>query len=276
MTKIRSCITEENFSNLLNSGIVSNKVTEATTIAGNSWAWNSTYKAVHINGSTATVKKTVDLNIGFIQAGDTIDLNVEFMNISGVKAKVGIDVADNVGFTAGVTNVIIVGSSKTGVFEEVSLSFVARKDGYYKLVIGLFTADIGEFYMRNCKSLVKTKVNTDTFNYKQVIKTGNIKTSATGVFERDTRFGVDDFTITVNQNYLILTFTKPFTHSGARPTVTIGEDSTSGSYRIRTTSQQVTTVTIQMYNSSTNVLVDHTAVPAGVYFSFTAIGYDLI
>lgn len=276
MTKIRSCITETNFRNFLTPSLAAVEVSESTSIAANSWAWNDTYKAAHVNDGSAALKAVAEINIGFIKSGESIRLSAEFMNISGAKGVIYLDGADNQAYTAGYANALIYRSSKVGEFEETNVTFIARKDGYYKAGFGLLTADIGDYYMRNCNVKIDTIADIDSVNYKQVIKTGVIRTTAPGVFERDTRFGVDDFTITVNANYLVLTFAKPFTLTTARPFVGISEDSTGSQYKIRTTSQQVTTVTIQFFDTATNALVNHTTIIPGIYFGWSAIGYDII
>lgn len=274
--KVRSIITEDNFKNMLLASLASAKVAESPTIAANSWAWNDTYKAAHINDASASLKGVAEINLGFIKAGDEIRLSSEFFNVSGTRAKMYLDVYDNDIYTTGLSNAVIYQSSKTGEFEENTIAFIARKDGYYKAGFGLVTADIGEFYMRNCFVEIDSVVDVKTTNYKQATKIGNIKTSATGLFERDTRFGVEDFTVSVNTSYLVVAFSAPFSYSDARPVVMIGEDSTGNAYKVKTTAQQVAGFTVQLFNASTGALVDHTQIPAGVYFSFMAIGYDLI
>lgn len=275
MNKIRSCVTEDNFKKMLNGSIVNNKVTEATTIASGSWAWNDLYKAIHVNDDSTSIKATTDINLGFLKVGDKVTLSAEFFNISGTKGKISLDFADNVLFTVVGGTALTVNSKTSGLFETVEVEFTVKKDAYYKALFGIFTADIGEFYLRNCVAKIRSIVDLEMSNYKQVTKLATIKSLGDGAFERDTRFGVDNFTITTNANYLVLTWDKPFTYGSARPIAFGDKDSTSSKYNVRTTGVQVNTVTIQFYDISTNNLVNHNAIPSGVYASFMVIGYDI-
>ena len=59
VNRIKSSVREVDFNKTIHSAILSNKVTESTPIAINSWAWNDTYKAAHINVD-ATAKGTAE------------------------------------------------------------------------------------------------------------------------------------------------------------------------------------------------------------------------
>lgn len=268
--KSRTCSTEKNFQDFLNNGIKANKVAEATTIAANSWAWNNTYKACHINGTSAGVKETIEMPLGYFKVGDIINLSAEFMNISGVKGKIALDYAGDVS-----GNAFIVQTALTNEFENLGVTHAVKYEGYYTALFGIFTADIGEFYVRNCVARCESSYLEDSSPYKQTAKAFTIKTTGIGVFAKDVAFGMDDCTITVNASYLVLNFSKPFTYYFTKPIVTIGKDVTSRNYNITTSSATNNTITIQLWDSAGN-LVDHTQIVAGIYFSIIAVGYDLI
>ena len=274
-----ACSSEKNFQHYLHTSIRANKVNEGTTIANDSWSWNSQYRAARINDASTSVKGTVELNLGFLKVGDIIKLKTEVMNVGGVKAKIAIDLSNEpsvlVG-SSGFANALIMSSSKTSEFETVEISFVVRTDAYYNILFGTFTADIGEFYIRNCvASSDSVFISDEITTIKQAIKAFTIRTIATGVFERDIRFGVDECTVTVNTNFLVITFSTPFTHTSVRPISFIGEEPSAGQYRVRASAPQSNTVTIQFYDRSTNALIDHTSIPTGVFFTLQVVGYDI-
>lgn len=267
--KSKTCSSERNFQDFLNPGIKNNKVIESGTIAANSWAWNNTYKACHINGTSASVKETVEIPLGYFKVGDVITLSAEFMNISGTKGKIALDYTGDVS-----GNAFIIQTALQNEFEPLEITHVVKNEGTYTALFGIFTGDVGEFYVRNCLAKYESSL-LDSTPYKQVIKTFTIKTTDIGVFERDTTVGLDECILTVNPDYIVLTFSKPFNYLSVNPVIFAGEDSASRNYKIRTTGAYQSHVTVQLWNND-NTLPDHTTIPADVKFSIIAIGYDKV
>lgn len=147
-TRFRSIVTESDFSQYADPSFKNNKVAEAPTIAANSWAWNDTYKAAHVND--VSVKGSFSIPIGFLKMGDVITLSCEFMNVSGVKGKIAVD-----GIPTG--NAFTFQSEKSGSFEYLETSFIIQEDKSYNALFGIFTADVGEYYVRNCTIKIDSK-----------------------------------------------------------------------------------------------------------------------
>lgn len=153
-----------------------NVVTDGETIADNSVAYNDAYSALRINDSSSSHKGTVIMDTGFLKAGDKIDISAEFMNISGVKGKLAVDIVGGAG-------VAIYSTKETGYFEDLTVSVIVKKDGYYQVLAGVFTGDIGDFYIRNLTVTTPTD-NTDVTKPELAINTNEYrKVVSRGVFE---------------------------------------------------------------------------------------------
>lgn len=141
MGRLKSIVTETDFQAFASATL--GKVTDGTTIAANSWSWNATYKAAHVNDSSASpTKGCFTLPLGFLKMGDRVTFTCEFYNVSGVKGKIALDKS------AG--NAFIIQGVDSGRFENLGTTFIIEQDEDYTVVFGVFTADIGEYYVRNC------------------------------------------------------------------------------------------------------------------------------
>lgn len=122
-------------------------VTESTTIPINSYSYNDNYKAFRINDGSDTIKGAIHVALGNLSIGDTVEVKMEVMNISGTKAKIVIDAPLG-------TPIASIQSEKTGEFESIGGKFVVISNNKTTLVLGLSTADIGDFYMRNVEIVI--------------------------------------------------------------------------------------------------------------------------
>ena len=144
--KHMSIRTLDEFKTLMADSVFT-QTTEATTLPNNTYAYNDTYKALRINDSSATNKGSIHVALGTLSIGDSVEVRLDVMNVSGVKAKIVIDAPLG-------AQIALVQSEKYGEFETIGGKFVIISDNKATLVVGLFTADIGDFYIRNIKIIV--------------------------------------------------------------------------------------------------------------------------
>lgn len=133
-----------------------NFVEDGETIPENSCSYSDTFKAFRINDASSALKGSLHIYLGELSIGDKVDINVEVMNISGVKAKIAIDYLSSPTGNL-LENLFILQSKKTGEFERIGGSFLITRNGHAMAVIGVFTADIGDFYIRNVNLKITTK-----------------------------------------------------------------------------------------------------------------------
>lgn len=144
-----------------------NIVEDAETIPDNSVAFNETYQALRINDSSSNLKGSIHIPVGFLRSGDLVQVDLECMNISGEKVKAALDLHSTPKQTGFIDVMGIAQSEKQDEFETLKASFIAKEDGYGTLVIGVFTADIGDFYLRNIRYSKTTEeiLDNETIQY---------------------------------------------------------------------------------------------------------------
>lgn len=271
---IKSCTSEENFKSLLHNSIVTNKVSESTNIANDSWAWNATLKAIHINKASTSIKGSVEIHLGYLKLGDKLTISTEFMNIAGTRGKIALESGTNPAITTSYESEVLLTSEQGENFRNSEIEYNITKDAYYKIIFGLFTADIGEFYIRNCVINIHSIYKEVENNFRQTIKAFTIRTTGIGVFERDARFGVDECTINKLTNWLEIVYSKPFTYNNARPIVIVGAEHSAKDYLITCESNTILSTVIKFYNKTTGTLIPTNDVPENLYFDIISVGYD--
>lgn len=132
------------------------ETTDASVIPANTFCWNNDYKAIRVNDGAVNKKGVINIK-GFpaLNIGDTVEISAEIMNLSGVKAKIAVDYIDPL------ANLFVLQSSGTvnDGFEVLQGSFLINHKRRFEVLIGAFTGDIGDFYVRNVQITVKTQDN---------------------------------------------------------------------------------------------------------------------
>lgn len=264
----------------LTSGIsgISNEVADVVsgTIANNSYSYNSNYKALRINDTSTSVKGCITIPLGYLVAGDVTNIQCEVFNISGTKVKFAIDyyLSANMEHVQG--NIVgtsdIYQSSSSGGFNDENISITSSMNGFAKLVIGVFTSDIGDFYIRN----VKITMEKPNHNFERIVKTNRMYTFNGTTLA--TEFSFDTCTTSIDNKIFKITHDKPFTcleKRGISIIKTNANDMVGKSLEFRTSSERYNELKVQVYDNNTNDYVDiSTALVSGVWFSIVQYGYD--
>lgn len=281
VNRFKSITLENDFNNTIHTQILANKVSEDSVVV-NSWAWNDAYKAAHISVD-ATRKGTTEIALGYLKIGDLVTLRCEVMNVSGVRAKLALDrsLTDPTGAGG---SLFQTQSSKNGVFESMEFKAVIYQDGYYRMTAGLFTADAGEFYVRNCVAEVESVVNLNQkyITYERSFKhfTLQVAAGATGVFTVNAASTYDSAVVTIDSTTrsIYVDYQKPFTHTAKNPLVILSQDGTGNSslYEFKNRTSSPTRARIEVFNKVTNTLIDPATITGLVYCHILVTGYDNI
>lgn len=276
MEKCLNLNIKSDFTTFVNSPFSNSIVDDGSTIPGGSCAFSNTYKAFRINDALVSTKGTLNIPIGYLNIGDKIDISMEVMNVTGTKAKLAIDYFTSVDYSSQDANLFILQSEKNGEFEKLGGSFVSMKDLYAKVVIGTFTADIGDFYVRNVEIKVTTS-NSNNLKYTQTRRMYNLNGSASGIIVNNA-YSDDKCTITVDSTnkQIILTHDKPFTYN--KNGISFANVSaTYPNYIARTRAESPSSFIIRIYDSA-NTLIDPATLTTNTSFWVSAVhlGYDSI
>lgn len=281
VNRIKSIVTESDYKNTIHAHILSNKVAEAPTIT-NAWAWSDIYKATHIAVDT-TKKGTAEIPLNYLKIGDIVTLRCEVMNVSGVKARLALDrsLTDPTGSGG---SLFQTQSSKSGVFETMEFKAIIYQDGYYRMTAGLFTADAGEFYVRNCVAEIESVVNLDQMfqSYKRSFKhfTLQVASGVTGIFTINPASTYDGATVTIDSalKCIYIDYAEPFTHTAKNPMVILSQDGTVNSklYEFKNRTSTPARARIEVFDKATNALVDPATVTGLVYAHIIVTGFDNI
>lgn len=212
---------------------------DQSTIPDNSLAWNINFKAFRTNDATNSSSACIQIPIGYLNLGDKVELEAEFKNVSGTKGKIALDVFPDTTYL-NLTNIGTISStSSDGQFEHLKVTFIVTTEGYGRANFGIFTADIGDFYVRN------VKVKTNSIYQRNLIPFDD---SSWGViFDNDTKMFTKVFSISANSSTTIYmpsnfftTFIMPPTIGGICPNsdyadYSATEDVKIGSYSIGST-----------------------------------------
>lgn len=269
-----SLVTEKDFDLFAPTGFA--KVADAATIADNSYSYSSTYKAVHLKDASASLKGSFAIPVGYAKKGDFIKVSAELMSVSGEKPKIALDNSlTNVSGT-GSGNSFIIQAEKVGEFEKIEIDYLCEKDAYYSALFGLFTADIGEYYIKNCYIEVKTKFNTLPKKYKQGFRTYMVLGN-NGSYAVQSNFTDDTATLTVDSANKEINLTHGKAFVGTKAAVGVLGESSSGispNYRVKLQSFSITGCKIKIYDVATNTLQDPATISGQLWFSLFFSGMD--
>ena len=272
--RLKSIITEKDFITYAPTGLA--KVADATTIAANSYAWNDTLKAIHVNDASAGVIGYFRLPVGFLKSGDIVTISADFKNVSGVKGKIALDYSTTsiLGYGTGTLKQTSSVNDGTGGFETIELTFAVASDGYYSVPFGTTTADIGEFYMRNCVVKCKTNYNSEQKLYKRASRDYLLSVTDGACVVLDP-YGFDTATFAIDSTAkkITLTHSKPFVIKAGVPFAQVDQSGNSPLYRIHTRSANIAGCAIYIYDVATSTLQDPALVTTLVFGMFFA-GYD--
>ena len=271
--RFKSIITENDF---IAYAPPLTKVVDATPLAPDSYAWNNTLKAIHVNDANASKFGGFRLPIGFLKVGDVITLHAEMMNVSGVKAKLALDYSTTYIGGSGDGTYILYSSLNNGEkFETIELTYSITKDAYYSVPFGTYTPDIGEYYLRNCWVKCDTKYLHEPKQYVKGFRNYHVQ-FAFGDFLIPDYHTFDTATIVedgVNKK-IILTHGKIFASKIGLPF--IQDEETSKTYKFRVGGITASGCDIYIYSRATDTLLDPTSLSGGFWFSLMFSGYDSV
>jgi len=243
------------------------ETTEAVTIPSNTYAWSSAYKALHMNDASAGVKGSIGFYLGNAVYGDVVEFSAEVMNMSGVKAKTYIDIVGG-----GVA--IALQSVKSGEFETIGAKYIVNKDtGNMTTAFGVFTTDIGEYYIRNINVKVNKKDNLSAtrpaIRQYTFALTGGALTLATG-------YGPYTCTTVLTSTIITVTHGIPFTNLLGMAGTSFGNfNRNANAYYVRTSTETLTGFIMQIFDRATGVVVDPTTLlNSNLYLAMIHHGYD--
>ncbi len=127
------------------------------TPADNEWCFNSK-KEVHVKDASASVFGALSRSFNWLQIGDIIEIKCEVYSVSGVLPKIAID---GVG---GISNPGLVNTAgytyTSGTWVPITLKYIIQKlSNSYHVLLGTFTADTGEYKIRNLSIKISTNTN---------------------------------------------------------------------------------------------------------------------
>ena len=242
------------------------ETTEAVTIPANTYAWNDTYKALHMNDASAAIKGAIGFYLGNAVYGDVVEFSAEVMNISGIKAKTYIDVA-------GGGAPLALQSVKTGEFETIGAKYIVNRDtGNMTAAFGVFTGDIGEYYIRNINVKVNKKDNLllsrpAIRHYTFLFTGGTLSVES---------FGPYKCTTVITSTQITVTHEIPFTNPAGFGGTAFGNfNRSANAYYVRTSSESKTSFIMQIFDRVTGAVVDpNTLLSSGLYVAMIHHGYD--
>lgn len=277
MERYNQLVKQADYLNFIGSPFKDNLVTDGATIAANSVAYNSDLKAFRINDASDSLKGAIEVPIGMLYVGDKIEIHVEVMNKSGVKSKIALDYSTTGVPPGNFGSLFSLQSEKTNEFEILGGSFISTKEAFGIVVIGTFTADIGDFYIRN----VQIKVTTKDTSYSGITSSNRHYTfNANGSgFSLKTEYGFDTCKLSIDSvaKELILTHDKPFSVNKNGSTVASMSATSPMKYIVKTKSQSANGLKLMFYDMDTKAIIDPAtlaAVGSSIWFSVIHHGYE--
>lgn len=272
--RINSIITENDF---IAYAPPATKVAESPTLVADSYAWNDTLKAIHVNDASASKLGAFRTPIGFLKVGDVVTISAEFKNISGAKARLALDYSLTAAAGFGSGTYLTYPSLNNGEgFEKVEIKYTIVKDAYYSAIFGALTADISEYYMRNCVVKCESIYNPTPKKYKKGFRVYNIQ-AAYGVYTVSSDHSFDTATFVIDSVNKRLTLTHGIAFASIKaglPFVQEDSANTSKDYIVRTRSASTVGCIIEIYDRATNTLQDPALIPGIIWFSMFFVGYD--
>lgn len=267
-------ITNQNeFETYFTSKSSFSSVADATTIAANSYAFNNALQAFRINDASDALKGSIEIPLGFLNIGDVVTITAEVMNVSGTKSKIAIDFFTANNYVVQDGNLFILQSEKFNQFEKIGGTFVSTKARYAKAILGVFTPDIGDYYIRN----VEIKINGKGNLYTKATRHYTF-TALANSFVLQTGYGEDTCTFTINSatKEFIITHDKPFTNYKLGVAFAGVSGSAPGKYIAKTKSEGYGGFTIRFYDLTLGDFVDPNVLfGTNTYFNCIHHGYDL-
>jgi hypothetical protein len=250
--------------NILPTGFT--EVSESTPIADNTYAWNETYKALHIRDASASLKGAVNVQLGKANIGDVIQIEMEVMNIDQY-AKIAIDYT---GDSSG--NLFILESTKQNEFEKIGGSFIVTEDNSILTgVFGIYTADSGEYYIRNININVNKKNNISLIRPAKRVYTFN---TGDGVGEIGLVTNYNPYTCSIVKTTTQITLTHDIPFTGTHPGIASGQFySGAPLYKIQCKSESYNSFIIQFFDLAGAVINPNT-IESGLWFTVIHHGYD--
>jgi hypothetical protein len=272
--RLKSIITENDFVAYAPAGLT--KTTEATTIAANTYAWNDTLKAVHVNDASSSAVGYFRLGLGYLKVGDVVTISSEIWNISG-HAEIALDynVSSVVGSGGGNYLVATSEGDSGGGFESLEVTYTIVRDAYYSVPFGINTANVGEFYVRNCVVKMDTKYSEHPKKYKQGRREYTLN-GVNGVYSLLTAYGFDtcSFAIDTVNKKLTITHDKPFATKAGMPIFQFDRTGNSTKFFARYGTPLTNTFDLYIYDIATNTLQDPSTIAGSIQFTAVCFGYD--
>ena len=269
---------QADYLNFIASPFKDSVVADDVTIAANSVAYNATFGAFRINDSSDTLKGALEIPIGYLYVGDKVDITLDIMNKSGVKAKIALDYSTT-GLPPGNFGALFtLQSEKADEFESLGGSFISTKASFGIVVIGTFTPDIGDFYIRDVQIKVTTKGTTYGTAINPATRHYTFNGNGRG-FTLKTEYGIDVCSYTINSvaKEMIVTHNNPFTVN-KNGVVMCGMSATSPmKYLIKAKSQSINGFKLMFYDMDTKETIDPAVIAAlgtGIWFSVVHHGFD--
>lgn len=239
------------------------------------FTFNETTGIITVNSTSAKPGYLLE-TLESLTVGDIIEVTGEFRCLSGTLPKVDFDEYNSATTYQSMEYVQI---KKNGEWETLKARYIFRDlKGHKKLrcVIGLWTADSGEYEMRNVRILVKSKRNIEDEKKQTlsppleqkpfVIRKNN------GSWEIREDFAHGEALLEVVSTVTLqLKFSKQFRN---RPVGVLGLDFYMNSYKydVRIGDLQKDRAKIQFYDKEKNELQQLSAIPNDTHFSVLLIG----
>ena len=237
------------------------------------FTFSSATGILHFN---STDKKSANIYevITDLEVGDIVEVTVDFRSLSGTLPKIAFDEFGNTDyFNAEYKQIKRLGEWETLSAKYVFRDFSDRKKLRY--TIGLWTADVGEFQMRNLRATIQTKRNVVDEN-KQISASFELKPfeirKDSGVWDVRTDFAYAESTLVViSDTTLQLNFAKPFQ---TRPVSALSGDFFVNSYKVNPKIGQANKdyLQIQFYDSVDGTLKNLSDVPNYTHFGLIVVG----
>lgn len=237
------------------------------SLTWNQYYYNTTYGALQVK-SDSSHKGALTIKVGYVTKGTKIKVKAEIYSLNGVMPKITVDYHT----IAQCKKNYWKGSSDTyqmnerGKFVPIELDITNDYEGYAKVVIGLFTADSGEYYVRN------VIVDSTGCQIKRSFRVYNInQNTVVGGFGFDTaNIEVDN-----SQKFMKITHHRPFSVD-KRGIAFANVDAGSGQKNIvpRTRSQYNDHVIVEFYDLDAKDIVAPSTLSQWYYFSLFHFGFD--
>lgn len=235
-----------------------------TTPGDNQWTYIDTENSAHVKNTTADGYG--NLALGKLYAGDIIEIQAEMLNISGIKAKVWINLQGGSHYNTPSQ------SKLTNEYEKVTVKHIVTKDGNYSAGFGVYYQEVSEFKMRN----IAIKVHTlNTSESPSVRKAVIFNPSGGSNFVLKTDRNNDSCSIAPSVNWLKgleVTFEKPLRNVGIA-FVGLEWFGLSHAYMVRCSYASESRMVLKFYDmANPKVEVDLASLPANIYVNLMLVG----